>query len=258
MIFRSEVGYQNSKKPLVLIGQVDTIFIHHSVTKATADPKNDARQIQQIHFGRGYSDIAYTLLAHPNGVELEARVSNGKACVGAHTSGHNSTAIAICAIGNYENEPVSQTLIDSINRCVQYAKDKGWVTANPKIRSHSEVFATACCGKNLKAKLNQIGVPVSADKLTSDEFKYLHILAHGGLPGAGYDGRYTGQGLTPTLHAWLGADPLKNKETLAYKVKNKELIKPSECPKTEQPSQPVDVDAIAEAVAEKLAQRLKD
>lgn len=230
MIPHALVGYQPAKKPLVPIGQVDTIFVHHSVTRATSNPKADARDIQAIHFGRGYSDIAYTLLAHPSGVELEARVLGNQATVGAHTKDHNSTAIAICAIGNYENEPVSQMLIDSINRCVQYAKDKGWVTANPKIRSHSEVFSTACCGRNLKAKLNQIGIPMSADKLTADEVRYIHILAFGGLPGAGYDWRDVGQPLTATLHRMIGRDPLKNDLTLAKKVKDGKLIPKEKCP----------------------------
>ncbi len=257
MIVRNEVGYANPKKPLVPIGIVDTIFIHHSVTKATGSPKNDAKQIQSIHFGRGYSDIAYTLLAHPSGVELEGRVLGGKATVGAHTSGHNSSAIAVCAIGNYENEPVSQMLLDSINRCVQYAKDKGWVVSNPKIRSHSEVFATACAGKNLKAKLNLIGGKMSADAITKEEFDYLHILAYGGLPGPNYDGRWTGRPLTEVLHAVWGADPLAEKSrTLASMLKAKAIITPDQCPKA--PVGGCDVDAIAEAVAEKLAERLKE
>jgi len=109
------------------------------------------------------------------------------------------------------------------------------------------------------------GTPMSADKLTSDEFQYIHILAYGGRPGAGYDGRYTGQSLTATLHALMGTDPLAEKaNTLAYKVKSKQLIKPSECPKVEAPvptppaTVEIDVDAIAEAVAEKLAARLKE
>lgn len=101
------------------------------------------------------------------------------------------------------------------------------------------------------------GSAMSADKLTSDEFKYIHILAYGGLPGSGYDGRYTGQPLTATLHALMGNDPLAEKSnTLAYKVKSKQLIKPSECPTI--PGTNIDVDAIAEAVAEKLAKRLKE
>lgn len=109
-----------------------------------------------------------------------------------------------------------------------------------------------------------IGEKMSTDALTSDEFNYLHILAYGGLPGPGYDGRYTGQPLTPTLHTVWGPDPLLEKSnTLASKVKAKKLIKPSDCLSVPGfPSDPVkcdcDVDAIAEAVADRLAERLKE
>ena len=260
---RQAWGASPPKTVLKSIGKVDTIFIHHSVTNPSASPANDARAIQQFHMnGRNYSDIGYTLLVHPDGTVMEGRTVGGLAAQGAHTSGHNSTAIGICAVGNYETSQPSAVLVQGFNDAIQYAKNKGWVIAQPKIRPHKDVFATQCCGKNLIAKLNEIGtgVPMSADKLTSDEFNYIHILAYGGLPGAGYDGRYTGQPLTSTLHALMGTDPLAEKaNTLAYKVKSKQLIKPSECPTaTPSPECKCDVDVIAEAVAEKLAQRLKE
>ncbi len=73
---------------------------------------------------------------------------------------------------------------------------------------------------------NKKGTVMSADALTHDEFRYLHILAFGGEPGASYDGRFTGRPLTETLHAWLGTDPLKNKNVLATKVKDSQLVAP--------------------------------
>lgn len=68
---------------------------------------------------------------------------------------------------------------------------------------------------------------MSADALTKDEFNYLHLLATGDFPGASYDGRFTGKPLTETLHQWLGTDPLKNPNTLAFKTKQGLLVKPS-------------------------------
>ncbi len=73
------------------IGQVDTVFIHHTVTQHTADPLFDTRNVQNVAFGRGFSDISYTLLVHPDGTILEGRIYDGKPAVGAHTKGYNST-----------------------------------------------------------------------------------------------------------------------------------------------------------------------
>jgi N-acetylmuramoyl-L-alanine amidase len=261
---RQAWGASPPKTVLKSIGKVDEIFIHHSVTNPTSSPANDARAIQQFHMnGRNYSDIGYTLLVHPDGTVMEGRTVGGLAAQGAHTSGHNVTSIGICGVGNYEQDQPSDVLIGGFNDAIQFAKDKGWVSSSPKIRAHKAVFSTQCCGKHLIARMGEIGtgVPMSADKLTKDEFDYLHILAHGGLPGANHDYRWVGQPLTKTLHEWLGTDPIKNELTLAYQKKNKQLIKPSECPSVAPSPTPeckCDVDVIAEAVAEKLAERLKD
>ncbi len=145
------------------IGKVKDIFIHHTVSPVGKDPKADVREFQRFHMdSRGYSDIGYTLLVHPDGTILHGRVVGDKAGQGAHTLNHNSTGIGISVIGNYEENQVSDALIGHINRAIQYAKDVGWVTDNPTIRPHSAVFATACCGKFLKARLGELGGAVSS------------------------------------------------------------------------------------------------
>ena len=103
------------------------------------------------------------------------------------------------------------------------------------------------------------GTPMSADKLTKEEVIELHVAYYGGPPGSGYDYRHVGGTLNALIHAFKPSG-----ETLVNKVNNKKLIKPSECPKVEAPAPTppatveIDVDAIAEAVAEKLAARLKE
>lgn len=157
MITRQQWNAKPPKQPLTPLGKVSNLFIHHSVTNPTGDPKADTRHIQNIHQGSsGYIDIAYTLMVHPDGTVLEGRVINNKAAVGGHTLNWNSKSIAICAIGNYETNAVPDKLIEGINTAFAYAVDNGWVIPNPTIRPHSDVFATACCGKNLKARLKDI------------------------------------------------------------------------------------------------------
>lgn len=186
------------KTPLAPIGTQSTVFIHHSVTNPTGDPRADARQIQNFHMdSRKYSDIAYTLLVHPDGTVLEGRTVGGQAAQGAHTSGYNSKSIAICAIGNYEVSSVSNKLIAGINEALAYAINKKWVTDNPKIRPHSDVGFTACCGKNLKARLGEIGKgeDMSADKLTEYEVKELYKAYFGIKSPPEYNFKHVGEPL---------------------------------------------------------------
>lgn len=256
---RQAWGASPPKTVLKSIGKVNEIFIHHSVSSPSSSPANDARAIQQFHMnGRNYSDIGYTLLVHPDGTVMEGRTVGGLAAQGAHTSGHNSTAIGICGVGNYEENQPSDVLIQGFNDAIQYAKDKGWVISDPKIRPHKAVFSTQCCGKHLIARMNEIGtgVPMSADKLTKEEVIELHVAYYGGSPGSGYDYRHVGGSLQALIHAFQPSS-----DTLVNKVNSKRLIKPSECPvvpPSVAPECKCDVDVIAEAVAEKLAQRLKE
>lgn len=242
---------------------VDTVFLHHTATKASSNSKTDMKNIESGEQTKGYSTVAYTACGHPNGDVLEGRILNGVIKKGAATLNNNSTSLAYCFIGNFMTDTLTPQAFESACQTIAGWVSKGWVKNTFKLRLHKEVFATACPGTNIisqlariKSRIDEIlkGEPMG---LTSDEFNYIHILASGGLPGAGYDGRYTGKGLTETLHAVWGPDPLAAvSKTLAYKVKAKELIKPSECPS--QPPAEIDVDAIAEAVADKLAERLKD
>jgi N-acetylmuramoyl-L-alanine amidase len=201
-MFLSRQNWQARKPSTALspIGIQSTVFIHHSVTNPTGDPRADARQIQNFHMdSRKYSDIAYTLLVHPDGTVLEGRTVGGQAAQGAHTSGYNSKSIAICAIGNYEVSSVPNKLIAGINEALAYAIDKKWVTENPKIRPHSDVGFTACCGKNLKKRLNEIGVnegeDMSADKLTEYEVKELYKAYFGIKSPPEYNFKHVGEPL---------------------------------------------------------------
>lgn len=155
---RKQWNARPPKTGIKAIGKVSEIFIHHSVTVPTADPANDVQWIQKYHMdSRNYTDIAYTLLVHPDGTILEGRTAGEQAAQGAHTLGHNSTAIGICAIGNYENIEATDQLVAALNEAIGYAQAKGWTTAKPKIRPHKAVSKTACCGKNLVARLEELG-----------------------------------------------------------------------------------------------------
>ena len=217
-LLRSDWGARKPKTPLTPIRQVDTVFIHHSVSKVTKDPKADTRQIQNFHMdSRNYTDIAYTLLVHPDGTVLEGRTVGGQAAQGAHTSGYNSKSVAICAIGNYETDKVPDKLIAGINEALAYAINKKWVEDNPTIRPHSDVGFTACCGKNLKARLSEIGKgeDMSADKLTDYEVKELYKAYFGIKSPPEYNFKHVGGPLRDLIAQFrTNNEALMNQESL--------------------------------------------
>lgn len=68
---------------------------------------------------------------------------------------------------------------------------------------------------------------VNPGEITKDQIDYIHILAYGDKPGTGYDYRHVGGSLHAYLTEVFGADPLKNPNVLAAKVKNGQLVLPN-------------------------------
>lgn len=104
--------------------------------------------------------------------------------------------------------------------------------------------------------LGSKGNAMSADKLTKEEVLELHRTYFGSSPGAGYDFRHVGGTLGQLIKDWAYS-PIELASRVNAKVAGKttKLVEEG----TVQPAPPaIDVNAIAEAVAEKLAERLKD
>jgi hypothetical protein len=128
------------------------LWLHHSVTKATADPVRDARQIANIGIQR-FGRMSYSFVVHPDGTILEGQ--NGH--VGAHTRGQNSTTQAICCVGNFETDPVTAEMVASIRLLV---RDFG-----PLLGGHRDApgAATACPGRNLQGRLPELRVAAAPE-----------------------------------------------------------------------------------------------
>ena len=73
---------------------IKEIIVHCSATPEGKDYTLDT--IRQWHLQRGFSDIGYHYVIHPDGKVEEGRDVN---IAGAHCSGHNSKSIGICYIG---------------------------------------------------------------------------------------------------------------------------------------------------------------
>ena len=73
---------------------INEIIVHCSATPEGKDYTLDT--IRQWHLQRGFSDIGYHYVIHPDGKVEEGRDVN---IAGEHCSGHNSKSIGICYIG---------------------------------------------------------------------------------------------------------------------------------------------------------------
>lgn len=133
---------------------VSTVFLHHTVTPVSADPKADMRKVTNY---AKYIDVPYTVVVHPDGTIFTGRYLNGVPALGAHTGGHNSTSLGIAVIGNYVNDQPSPEAIESVARVIEAFVNQGFVTSYFILKSHDQApYATACCGTNLRAQITDI------------------------------------------------------------------------------------------------------
>lgn len=117
--------------------------------------KAHMRYLQEIAFGRGFSDISYSFVVFPSGNVYKGR---GFKVVGAHTQGSNSTSHAICFVGNFEISKPTPEALESAGELHAHAIDKGHTVRGAPIKGHREApgAATACPGRNLQTRLGTI------------------------------------------------------------------------------------------------------
>jgi len=129
-----------------------TLFVHHSVTPArngVATP----RQIANIGISR-FGRSSYSYVVTPDGTIYELQGTH----VGAHTKGHNSTTLALCFAGNYENDRPTSAQIEAAGQLHRDLVTQGALRPNAPIKGHRDASgaSTACPGRNLYAALPQI------------------------------------------------------------------------------------------------------
>lgn len=147
LISRQSWGADNVKLVLMPKKPVDTVFLHHTATPASLDGAKDMRNIEAGEQAQGYLTIAYHECGHPDGKVYEGR---GVKHLGAATKAWNSKSLAYCLQGNFQTDVPSAVALESAaQRLARWVKD-GAVTRGFVLRPHSDVFPTACCGKNLK------------------------------------------------------------------------------------------------------------
>lgn len=121
---------------------INEIIVHCSATPEGKDYTLDT--IRQWHRQRGFSDIGYHYVIHPDGKVEEGRDVN---IAGAHCSGHNSKSIGICYIGGMtaDNKKAKDTRTEEQRtnlKALLMAMRKLYPTA--KIHGHRDFAAKAC------------------------------------------------------------------------------------------------------------------
>lgn len=121
---------------------INEIIIHCTATPEGKDYTVDT--IRQWHRQRGFSDVGYHYIIHPNGQIDDGRDVN---VAGAHCSGHNSHSIGIAYIGGMtaDNKSAKDTRTDeqrtAIKRLLCALRS---IYPKAKIHGHRDFAAKAC------------------------------------------------------------------------------------------------------------------
>jgi hypothetical protein len=111
------------------------------------------RSIQAGAIAGGYVDIEYTYMVDVDGLVYVCR---GPGKDSAATMDHNSVSHAICVMGNFENDPATDLIVQTVGNLVAWMHAQGYNQYNKVTGPHSDVYPTACCGRNLKARIGDI------------------------------------------------------------------------------------------------------
>lgn len=137
------------------------VFIHHTVTTqlpptaSVAQEQAQMRSLEQIgqqRFGRG---ISYHAIVFPSGRGYQGVTFDRR---GTQAANRNSTSRGIAFAGNYDvNEP-TDAAIATAAAIVDDGRGTWWTSAAP-VRGHRDVKQTACPGRFLYARLDEIRTP---------------------------------------------------------------------------------------------------
>ncbi|MEV6104786.1 N-acetylmuramoyl-L-alanine amidase [Streptomyces sp. NPDC051940] len=162
---------------------VKAVFVHHTVNAnsySCSEAPAIIRSIYRYHvLTNGWNDIGYNFLVDKCGKVYEGRYGGiSKPVIGAHTLGFNTNTAGVAAIGDYSNYSVQSNVVASVSRVAGWKLGLTGVKANTKVSlvagvdngtykkgetasvyrvsGHRNVYATACPGASLYAKLGTI------------------------------------------------------------------------------------------------------
>ena len=111
--------------------------------------------IRNGHLSHKWADIGYHYAIDPAGRAWQARPL---AYQGAHVKDQNPGNIGIVLMGNYEHATPTPQAIETLNRLIAHEMSRFRVALN-NVRTHRELAPTACPGRNLQHRMDQIRRP---------------------------------------------------------------------------------------------------
>lgn len=160
IVTRAEWGAKRPKSRRLIQLPVKKLWLHH--TAGSERGAAGVRRIQDFHMapkphGRGWADGAYSWVYCLH--ERRFFEMRGAGVAGAHTQGYNSTSHALCIMGNFDRDPVPDTLIADVAEFVRW---HGQFGPDRISGGHRDVGATSCPGGNLYRRIPDINA-VAAD-----------------------------------------------------------------------------------------------
>jgi hypothetical protein len=141
----------------------DLVVIHHSGDGKPFRPATRTDVIRHLeivrraHLQRGMIDIAYHFAVDPMGHvwQLRSLVYEGQHCRPAQNGqSWNSHSIGLCALGDFNLQPLPAAQRDRLLTLVRLIRDK-YALAPAAVRLHGELVDTDCPGKSLRAAVVQ-------------------------------------------------------------------------------------------------------
>jgi len=133
---------------------INKITIHHDgMTSFTSTSRaagaHRVENIRAAHRGQNWGDVGYHYLIDPTG-----RVWEGRPLVwqGAHVGGQNDGNIGICVMGNFERQYPNSAQLRAVEDSVAQLMRVNNIHVR-EVRTHREMAATACPGRNLQPRL---------------------------------------------------------------------------------------------------------
>jgi hypothetical protein len=158
------------------------VWLHHTASSGLHGASG-MRSLQANARAGGYVDLPYSIMVdNPDGTLYMSRgIGRDSAATGGN---QNATSHAICAMGNFESQAPSDALLDGIASALLWLQANGATPAARLTGDHSQApgNATACCGRNLRARIADInaiaaggstapapGPPAGGDDMPADK-----------------------------------------------------------------------------------------
>jgi hypothetical protein len=142
------------------------LWLHHTGSTGLHGASG-MRSLQSGAINGGYVDLEYTYVIDTDGTVFISRgPAHNTAATGGNTNGqaNNARSHALCAMGNFETQQPTDALLRGIADCINSLHAGGYID-QPRIDGPHQSApgnATACCGRNLIARIGDINAMVGS------------------------------------------------------------------------------------------------